>query len=217
MSSYHRPWWLIVNRPAGLTTTVREETNRGERVFIIQGRPLVQGLVWLTWGPAAALAAVVLLAGLLVAVNIREQSMLLRGLVIAAFLALPALAWGLATLILTRLSQPHLQSERQAGARACTIRLNQEQGEISFSTTALPRPKKLAFHEIRQVSLTQPIGSRNSHTLRLTLETTAGPIILLDEQLGTQAQKMDLANQIQQALKAYAGSPPSPPSAGAPT
>ena len=57
MSSYQRPWWLIVNKPAGLITTVKEETDSGERVFIIRGEPLVQGLVWLTWGPTTALAA----------------------------------------------------------------------------------------------------------------------------------------------------------------
>ena len=61
MSNYRRPWWLVVNKPAGLVTTVQEESSPGERIFIIRGEPLVQGLVWLTWGPVGALLVILIL------------------------------------------------------------------------------------------------------------------------------------------------------------
>ncbi len=202
MSSYQRPWWLIVNKPAGLITTVKEETDSGERVFIIRGESLVQGLIWLTWGPAAALAAIVLLTGVVLAVDVKAQPAL-RGLVIAAFLGLPALAWVVTTLILARLSQRHLQAERQADMRECVIRLKQTEGELIYRTPSQPE-KTVAYQDIQQARVTHPIGGQNSQAVRLTLETTAGPIILLDEGLGTQPQKIDLASEIQQALTAYA-------------
>jgi Zn-dependent peptidase ImmA (M78 family) len=52
--------------------------------------------------------------------------------------------------------------------------------------------------------VTHPIGGHDRQALLLTLETERGPIILLNENLGTQNQKMDLAHEIQQALKTFA-------------
>ena len=58
MAQYQRPWWLIVNKTDKLTTIIREEAHLGERIFVIRGEPLVQGLAWLIWGPGAALLVV---------------------------------------------------------------------------------------------------------------------------------------------------------------
>ncbi len=204
ISNYRRPWWLLVNKPAGLITTVQEESNPGERIFIIRGEPLVQGLAWLTWGPVAALLAVVILAGLAVSFDVRDQSGAMRAFFVAAFLILPALAWGGATVALTRLSARHLQAERQADSQECIIRLNQKRGEFFYQTTAHPQGKKLAYNDIHQARLTYPLGQRGKAP-RLTLDTNEGVAVLLDETLATQAQKSDLANEIQQALKIYSG------------
>jgi hypothetical protein len=203
MSSYQRPWWLVVNKPAGLVTTVKEEMRPGERVYLIRGEPLVQGLAWLTWGPAAALVVVLLLAGLALGLNVKEQTAAVRGLAIVAFLGLPALTWGVASVIVTRLSSKHLQAERQAEAQECLIRLNQNQGELRYRTTAHTEDKRLDYADIHQARVAPSVGSPNSQAVRLTLETTAGPVILLDETLGTQVQKIDLAYEIQQALRDY--------------
>jgi hypothetical protein len=61
----------------------------------------------------------------------------------------------------------------------------------------------VAYASIRQAKVTHPIGGRSHQALLLTLETEHGPIILLNESLGTSAQKMDLAHEIQQVLKDY--------------
>jgi hypothetical protein len=205
MSSYRRPWWLIVNRPAGLITTVKEESAPGERVFIIRGEPLVQGLAWLTWGPVSAVLVVFLLAGLALAFQVREQATAIQGGVIVAFLALPALAWVGATIILNRLSQKHLQAERQADTHECRIRLKQDTAELLFRPRLYAQEQRLAYDQIRQARISYPLGERTSKTVRLTLDTDAGPVTLLGEELGSRLQKVDLANEIQQALKAYAG------------
>src|SRR5262245_47984751 len=88
---YRRPWWLIVNKSARLITTVQEERKPGERVFIIRGEPLVQGLGWLIWGPVGALAVILLLAGLAIAFGINERGWGIKAIFVVAFLALPAL------------------------------------------------------------------------------------------------------------------------------
>lgn len=204
MTEYRRPWWLIVNKPAGLVTKVREELSPGERVFIVRGEPVVQGLAWLTWGPVAALVAVVMLAGLAISFEVKEQAGVVRGLFIMAFLALPALSWGTVTIILNQLSERYLESERQALAQECIIRLNQNQSELSYQTSARPDERKIAFDEIRQARVSYPVGTRQKGTPRLTIETDDGPVILLNETLGTQVQKVDLANEIQAELKRYA-------------
>jgi hypothetical protein len=202
--NYRRPWWLIVNKPQGLITTIREEPSPGERVFVIRGEPVVQGLAWLTWGPVAALLAVVVVAVLAISFEVREQSGVVRALFIAAFLALPALGWGIITLIFSRLSEKHLQRERDALAQECVIRFNQEQGQLFYRTTQYPDEKKLDYAEIRQVRVAYPLGAKQNMVPRLIVETEDGPLILLGEALGSQSQKVDLANEMQMMLKRYA-------------
>lgn len=200
---YRRPWWLLVNKSDQLITTVQEETRPGERVFTLRGEPLVQSLGWLTWGPAGALLVIVVLVGLAVGLRLSEQGWLLKALFIGAFLALPALAWGGVALVVTRLAQKHVQAERQAEVQTCRIGLNQRRAELFYQLNAHPQVETVSYATIRQAKVTHPIGGRSHQALLLTLETEHGPVILLNEGLGTSAQKMDLAHEIQQALKDY--------------
>jgi hypothetical protein len=201
VSTYKRPWWLPVNKPAGLITSVREESTADERRFIIRGEPLVQGLAWLTWGPAAALLVVAALTGAAIMLDIRAQGGPLRILFIATFLVLPAATWGLAVLAANRLAARHLETERQTEAQECQIRLNQMAGEFLYNIGG--QEEKLAFKDIRQVRVTRAIGSRDGKSLCLTLSTKDGVVVLLNERLGSEAQKVDLAREIQTALDTY--------------
>jgi hypothetical protein len=200
---YQRPWWLLVNKSAGLTTTIQQESRPGERVFLIQGEPLVQGLGWLTWGPAGALTVILTLVGLAIAFGVNQQSWLVKGVFISAFLALPALAWAIMAAIVTKISVSYVQAERQAGAQQCTIRLNQTARRLTYQSTAPPGEGSLDYQEIRQARVAHPIGGRDSQIVQLTLETVHGPLILLNEALGNLNQKMDLAQEIQQALQEF--------------
>ena len=209
MSRYQRPWWLIVNRPAGLTTTIREESRPGERIFFVHGEPLVQGLAWLTWGPVAAVTTVLLLAGLALALDIRAQSNLVRGAFIIAFLALPALAWAITAIILNERAQKYVEAERQADSCECIIHLNLDSQELCFSGSAQPEEQKVAFKNIHQVKVIRPIGERHHQKVCLAVETERGSLTLLDEALGTHLQKVDLANELEKSLKAYNRKTPS--------
>lgn len=206
MKPHRRPWWLLVNKTTGLLTTVREESAPGERGFIIHGEPIVRGLAWLIWGPVSALVVIAIMTGLAIAYQVNQQSLLVRVLFIGAFLWLPAMAWGIITIVVNRLSGKHLEVERQADAQECVIRLNHDRGEFFYQTSTSPQTEeKLAFENIRQVKVTKAIGARDGKSLRLVLDTDKGPIVLLNETLGTQAQKTDLAREIQQSLDHYAG------------
>ncbi len=203
MSNYRRPWWLVVNKSGGLVTTVQEEANPGERIFIIRGEPLVQGLTWLVWGPVGALLAVMLLTWLAITFNIKAQSWATRGFFIIAFLGLPALAWGSVALLLPYLSQKHLRAERQAAAEECIIRLDQKHGAFFYQTTKYPTEKEVAYKHIHRVRVAPTIGGQDVKAMHLILETNEGPVILLSGALGTVSQKNDLAFEIQQALEDY--------------
>jgi hypothetical protein len=146
---------------------------------------------------------ILVLAGLAIALGINERGWGFKTLFIGAFLALPALAWGGVALAITRLSQKFVQAERQAETQTCLIRLNQKQGEFYYQTDRQAQGETLAYSSIRQAKVTHPIGGRSHQALLLTLETELGPVILLHESLGTPNQKMDLAHEIQQALKDY--------------
>jgi hypothetical protein len=201
---YRRPWWLLVNKSARLITTMQEESKPGERVFLIRGEPLVQGLGWLIWGPVGALLAILALAGLAVALGSSERGWVVKGLFIVGFLALPALVFGGVALVVTHISAKFVQAERQAEAQTCLIRLRQMPGELFYQASDQSCGETLAYSHIRQAKVTHPIGGRDHHALLLTLETEHGPVTLLNENLGTQNQKLDLAYEIQQALKNYA-------------
>ena len=203
MKDYHRPWWLLVNKSNGLITTVDEEGEPGRRVFIVRGEPLVQGLAWLTWGPVGALVVVLLMTVLAITLRAQEQTAAARAAFIVGFLGLPALAWVGTVILMTRLSARHLQAERRADSQECIIRLDHSQGQLSYRTTAHPQEISLAFEDIQQVRAAHAIGGTTSTTVRLVLDTSRGQVVLLTERLGTQAQKVDLAREIQAAISQH--------------
>jgi hypothetical protein len=201
MSAYQRPWWLVVNRPQGLVTTVREEGKPDERIFTVRGEPLVQGLAWLTWGPVAALVVVLFLAGLAIALDVKNQPQTIRGVVVIAFLLLPAFAWLAVSLLLARLSRKHLRAERQKSCQECIIRLNQKEKKLFLEGTEFPQPRQVPYEEIHQARVRHPIGKRDGQLMQLALETDEGSVVLLNESLGTKAQKVDLATEIEKAVR----------------
>lgn len=200
MSTEQRPWWLVISKSKGLVTTVEEEFSPDEQRFIIRGEPVVQGLAWLIWGPVAALLVIILVTGTAIALQVNQQPWQMRFLFIILFLLLPALVWGGVVVGLIRLSRPYLQAIRQTETKECFIRLNRRLGQLVYQTTASPAEKKLAYEDIEQASITYPIGEREGRRGRLILNTSQGTVVLLDETLGTRAQKMDLAHHIGQAL-----------------
>jgi len=126
VSQPRRPWWLLINQPAELVTTVQEQSRPGERVFVIRGEPVVQGLAWLTCGPLSALAIVALFTGLAITLNLQVMSRAGRVLFVAGFLILPALFWGITVVVANRLSAKHLEAIKKAGAQECVLRFRPE-------------------------------------------------------------------------------------------
>jgi hypothetical protein len=200
MKDYRRPWWLLVNKSNGLNTTVDEEGEPGRRVFIIRGEPLVQGLAWLTWGPVGALAVIVVMTILAITLRAQEQTVAARAAFIVGFLGLPALVWVGTVILMTRLSARHLQAERQADRQECIIDLDLNREQLCYRTTAHPQEISLAFGDIQQVRTAFAIGETAGTAVRLVLDTSQGQVVLLTERLGTHAQKVDLAREIQAAI-----------------
>jgi len=203
MTDYQRPWWLLVNKSTGLISTVQEEGEPGRRVLIVRGEPLIQGLAWLTWGPVSALLVVLLLAVLAIMFKAEEQSTVMRALFIVAFLGLPAVAWIGTVIVSTRLSDKYLRAERQAERQECIIQLDQNRGQLSYQATGQHQETIVAFEDIHQVRAAHAIGGTDGASVRLVLDTDRGVVVLLNESLGTQAQKVDLAREIQAAIDLY--------------
>ncbi len=203
MRHYQRPWWLVVNKSAHLNTTIEDDAHPGERIFLIRGEPLVQGLAWLIWGPVAALLTVGLLVWLAVSLEVSRQPWNIRGLMILLFLFLPAIAWGGVSLAAHLLAQKHLQTERHATRQECMIRLNQKQNALFYQTTAHPSEEQIPFAAIQRLRIAPALGSEDIKKTRLLLETDEGPIVLLNEQLGNFSQKKELTQEIEQTLAAY--------------
>lgn len=203
MNNPRRPWWLLVNRPAGLVTTIHDESVPGQRKFIIRGEPVVQGLTWLTCGPISALLVIAGLTALAILFDVRAQGTIYRVLFIAAFLGLPALVWGLTILIANRLSASHLATIREAESQECVITLKHRKGILSYKAPLTSESFQIPYRQIRQVHVTPAIGAQDGNAVYLSLETDEGTIVLLSESLGSQAQKADLALEIETAIQNY--------------
>lgn len=200
MTKYERPWWLFAHKPPGLRTTIQTVFTPDEQRFIIRGEPQIQGLAWLTWGPVAALAIITLLTGFATALDVKEQSPLLRALFIVLFLGLPILTWVSATIVTNYLAKKHLQAERESDAQECLIWLKPKQRALFYQVHGSGQAESLAYADIRQVKVAPPIGAQNRNVSCLMLDTIHGPITLLNEGLGSPSQKLDLAREIQQLL-----------------
>ncbi len=200
MSQYKPPWWLPMSKSVGLVTTIQEETKPGVRTFIVRGEPTTQGLAWLTWGPAAAVVAVLVITVFAITLDVREQSGAMRALFIGLFLIVPAVSWWIVMTVFSRISQRHVDAARSADAKICSIQLHQDEGILRYQTTQPVTKEQVSFRHIQQAKLEAPVGERDSKKVKLTLETHQGPIVLLNEALGTRTQKLDLANIIQEAI-----------------
>jgi hypothetical protein len=194
----------LVNKSAGLISSVQVESRLHEQRFFIRGEPLVQGLAWLIWSPLATLLVIIILTGLAIAFNIKEQSAPMRGLFIILFLGLPTVAWVAATAVTHYLSKKYLQAEREAEAQECLIRLHPQQGELFYKITPPGQEEKLLYGDIHEVRVDPAIGSRDGRVC-LILDTPYGSVMLLNETLGTQSQKLDLAREIQRSLNNFLG------------
>ena len=201
MNNSRRPWWLLVNRPAGLVTTIHVESVPGQRRLIVRGEPVVQGLTWLTCGPISALLVIAFLTALAILVDVRAQGNIYRVLFIAAFLGLPALAWGITILIANRLSAPHLAAIRQADSQKRVIILDHRQGILSYNPSPSSEIHQIPYQQIQRVHVIPAIGAQDGTAVYLSLETDEGTIVLLGESLGSQAQKADLALEIDTAIQ----------------
>lgn len=202
MSEPHRPWWLLLNKPPGLVTTISDQSRPGERVFVIRGEPIVQGLAWLVWGPVAALLVIAGLTSLAIAFNLQQQPGLLRLLFVGAYLGLPALAWGLAVIITNQRSAKYVQAIQAAETRQCTICLNQREGKL-MCQPADGEPVELRYEQIERVYVSPSLGAQDSKAVNLALETTDSTLVLLNNLLGSHAQKADLALEIETALQKF--------------
>ena len=203
MSSYQKPWWLIVSTSQQITSTIRDESRLGERVFVVRGESHVQGLTWLACGPISALVIIGGMVGLAVAFGVKEQGLLTQILFIVAFLALPALAWGVSVVLVNRASKKHVQAIKAAGTQECLIRLNQKDGVLSYQLAGASTEEQLPYTYIQAAKATPAIGAQSSKAMNLTLQTEDGPIVLLPEALGSQVQKVDLAREIQASLDRF--------------
>ena len=210
MSGYQRPWWLIVHTSARLVTTIRDESVPGQRTFVVKGEPTVQGVTWLTCGPAAALAIIAVLVVIAVAWNVQSQSAVIRALFVGAFLGLPPLFWGLTVVIANSLSARHLAAIRQAESQVCTITLNQGNGTLAYENSRQKRETVIPYHQIQRVHVTPAIGAVDGTQVYLTLETDEGALVLLNEEVGNHNQKADLALTIEKTIKKYLSKQESP-------
>lgn len=204
MSQPRRPWWLWASKSDKLLSTVKEERTPVGPLYIIRGEPILQSLTWLIWGPVSALIVIIILTGLAIVFKVNEQSLLIKAMFVLAFLGLPAVAWGGTIVLVNRLSNKYLQNEREADAQECRIQLDTRQNRLCYRKNTTSSELTLPFSQIQQVKVTEPIGGRSSNAVCLALDTDQGKFILLDEHLGTETQKYDLAREIQTSIKSYA-------------
>jgi hypothetical protein len=166
---------------------------------------VVQGLTWLTCGPIVALLVIAILTGLAILFDLRERENIYRVLFIAAFLGLPALVWGVTIVVANRLSASYLAAIKQAESQECVITLKHRQGILSYKTPQTSEVYQIPYQQIQQAHVIPAIGAQDGTSVYLAVETDEGTIVLLSELVGSQAQKADLALEIETSIQNYLG------------
>jgi hypothetical protein len=207
LKAYHRPWWVIAIAAPVLAATLEETPGaRGTR-YDIQARPTYHSATWITWGPLLAAASAVLLAILAGLYDVRDQS---RSLILAfagLMLVMPVLVWLAGGWAVSRAARRHLERQVEANTLRLSLVFDQEQAQLTLLRGSQANPQAIPFSTISQVALLTKQGTRptaqdaaQKRPLKLVLQTTSGPVELLDSSVGTEAFKASLASGLRQEL-----------------
>jgi hypothetical protein len=128
------------------------------------------------------------LVGAAIVMQATEMPALGKAGFIAAFLGLPALAWGLTIVLANKLSAPHLAAIRQAQTRRAPSRWDRGRGQLLYSPDSVSE-ERLQFTQMRRVYVAPGIGARDVSQVCLVVETDFGPVILLNEAFGQPGPK----------------------------
>jgi hypothetical protein len=205
LNRYQRPWWVWALRLPALKTTLHEDHRPGHKRFIIEGEPQFKSMAWVTYGPALAVVAVVIMGGLAWALEIRQQSIMIKTLFVCLTIILPMLVWIMASALINSLVERALQQEAAAMKERVQLDL-----DLTARTLRVDETTSIPFDEIADFKLMSNGGiyyqphDEMVPLVYLMMETKQGQKTLLKQGLGTVQQKLELISQ----LKALTGSPP---------
>ena len=197
MNQYQRPWWAWALRLPALKTTLHEDHRPGYKRFIIEGEPQFKSMAWVTYGPALAVVVVVIMGGLAWALEIRQQSIMIKTLFVCLTILLPMLVWIMGSALMNRLVERALQHEATATKERVELEL-----DLTARTLRLDGTTLIPFDEIADFKLMSNGGAYyQPHEeivplVHLMLDTKQGQKTLLKQELGTVQQKLELISQL---------------------
>lgn len=207
MSNYHRPWWVLALKAPLLAATVEETAGESGTEFRIEGRPSYQSTIWVTCGPGLAFLGTVLLAVVGGLYQVREQPRAVVWTFVGLMLATPALLWLISGWLLSNSARRHLARQIEAETVRLTLRLDHEAGQLHLQRAGEGSPQIIPYRDIRDLTLMTGSGARptardtaRGQPLQLVLETSFGPIEILETGLGNAGFKSRLAARLRQRL-----------------
>lgn len=206
MKENQRPWWVFAFQLPLFNTVLREESASNQKRFIIEGKPVLRSLHWVTHAPALAVLSMVLLSIIAWNMNIKSQPGAIKLFFVFLMTSVPAIVWLISGLLLGKIISRYLA--RQVEQNACRIEIVLDTAQAALILTgkeAIPIAQILDFKLITDSGLHYNPDSDSTPLFNLILETERGQIPLLPKDLGNVPLKLQLINRLKTEIKEIEG------------
>lgn len=202
MKSEKRPWWALAFKlPLG-EAIIKEDHRAGEKHFYVEAKAVYKSLHWVAYGPLFAVAIISLMGVIAFATDVKNQPHSEK-ITFAIFLfVLPIVAWLVGGLVMGKLTQRRLAQMVEANKESINITLN-----LNDQTMHINQDISIPFSDINAFKLISDSGMYFSQSedvvsiYHLIMETEQGHITILPKSAGNIKQKLQLASQLEKAIK----------------
>jgi len=200
--SKQRPWWLFAMQMPLLDTILREDHKPGQKRFIIEGKPVIKNLSWITYGPIAAVLALLLVGALTWLLGVNDQAKTTKLAFVCLLGVSPLIAWALAGALIGKTAQVYINRQIEANTQRAVIALDLNEKSLQLDETP-PTP----FADIEGFKLISDSGVYYSPgedavtIVNLIMNTKQGQATLLPKELGSLKQKLQLVSQLEARMK----------------
>ncbi len=202
MKSENRPWWALAFKlPLG-EAVIKEDHRAGEKRFHVTAKSVYKSLHWVVYGPLFAVIVIGVMGLMAFVTDVKNQPHSEKITFAVFFFVLPIVAWLIGGTVMGKLTQRRLAQLVDSTKESIDIVLN-----LNDQTMHINQDIVIPFAEINDFKLISDSGmyfSPNEEIVsiyHLIMETEQGHITILPKSAGNIKQKLQLASQLEKAIK----------------
>jgi len=202
LKSEVRPWWAIAFKLPLEETIIKEDRHAGEKHFYVEAKAVYKSLHWVAYGPLFAITVIGFMGLIAFMTDVKNQPHSEKITFAVFFLVLPVIAWLIGGTVMGKLTQRRLARLVEATKENIDIVLN-----LNDQTLHVNQDIVIPFSDINDFKLISDSGlyfSPNEDIVsiyHLIMETEQGHITILPKSAGNIKQKLQLASQLEKAIR----------------